>query len=134
MPARLNCGLFQFALGYYDLEFIEWLLQRYERLFAVRHHWVEQTCWGAMALHCGGHFWSEEQVCVIRGEESLTEELIGAHFVTPVRGLLPEALARSRFDTAPVAFQTEPMPRLRADELFQEQAAQFLRRRLGRAG
>jgi len=132
MPQKLNCGLFYFRKQHYDLDFIEWLLALYHKLFAVRHHWVEQTCWGALALNGNGHFWSEEQVRVIRGESCLTEDLIAAHFVTPVRGLLTMAAARDHSDCEPLPFLTEPMRRLNSFQLFQEQSRQFVQRKMGR--
>lgn len=131
MPARLNCGLFFFRKRLLDLDFLEWLFKRYRRLFAVRHHWVEQTCWGALALGNGGQFWSEEQVCVPRTGADLNADLIGAHLVTPVRGLLPELMARSQEDREPEALVTEPMPRLGALALAREQAGKLVRRYRG---
>lgn len=131
MPARLNCGLFYFRRCFYDLDFIEWLLSRYRRLFEVRHHWVEQTCWGALALGCGGRFWSESQVCVVRNEASLAEGLIGAHLVTPVRGLLSGLLARPQAQCPPEPFLTEPMPKLTSAALWREQAMRYLDRKRG---
>jgi hypothetical protein len=133
MPARLNCGLFYFRRRHYDLDFIEALLSRYRRLFEVRHHWVEQTCWGAMAFDCGGRFWRESQVCVVQNDASLSGDLIGAHLVTPVRGLLPQLLARPSTECAPEPFLSDPMPRLTAPSLLREQAALYLQRKWGRA-
>lgn len=134
LPPKLNCGLFRFRRRHYDLDFIEWLLGRYERLFTVRHHWVEQTCWGAMTAGINGRFWDVQQLCVVRGEACLTDELIGAHLVTPVRGLLPMAAARNPTGCAQVPVRSEPMPRLRASDLLVEQGGLFLRRKLGIAG
>ena len=133
MPPKLNCGLFQFRRRHHDLDFLEWFLERYQRLFTARHHWVEQTCWGALAMSCNGQFWSEEQIRVIQGEACLTGDLVGAHFVTPVRGLLPEAAARSRPEAEPVLVRTEPMRRLSALALWNEQSRQTLHRKFGRA-
>lgn len=133
VPARLNCGLFFFRRDNYDLDFLEWLLGHYEPLFDARYHWTEQTCWAALAWRCQGRFWKEKQVRVIRNEGSLTDDLVAAHFVTPVRGLLPLAAARTKCDCEPVAVATEAMPRLRALDLLKEQATQFVQRRMGRS-
>ena len=133
VPARLNCGIFAFRRRHYDLDFIEWLLARYEPLFDARYHWTEQTCWAALAWRCQGRFWKENQIRVIRNEASLTDGLVAAHFVTPVRGLLPTAAARTKADCEPVAVETEPMPRLGVLDLLKEQATQFLQRRMGRS-
>ncbi|MEI6561007.1 MAG: hypothetical protein WCO68_02865 [Verrucomicrobiota bacterium] len=133
IPARLNCGLFFFRRRHHDLDFIEWLLGRYAQLFETRYHWTEQTCWGAMAWRCSGRVWSERQVRVIQGETSLVDDLVAAHFVTPVRGLLPLAAARSKEGCEPVQLPTEPMQRLSALGLLQEQATQFWRRRISRS-
>jgi len=133
MPARLNCGLFFFRRRHFDLDFIEWLLGRYEKLFEARYHWTEQTCWSALASRCGGRVWKEPQVRVIRNEASLTDDLVAAHFVTPVRGLLPMAAARIQPSCEPVQVLTEPMRRLRSLGLLKEQAGQFLQRKMGRS-
>jgi len=132
MPVRLNCGLFYFQKRNHDLDFLEWLLSRYHRLFAVRHHWVEQTCWGALAMRCGGRFWSEEQVFVAQNEASFTGHPIAAHLVTPVRGLLPKLLAWPETGRGPEAFVSEAMPRLGAFALGREQAGKLIRRVTGK--
>jgi len=131
MPARLNCGLFFFQREYHDLDFLEWLLSRYSRLFAVRHHWVEQTCWGALAMTCGGQFWSEAQVRVAQNEASLARDPIALHLVTPVRGLLPRLAERAPCQREPEAFVTKPMPRLSPLALGLEQAFRRVRRKRG---
>ena len=130
MPARINSGLFFFQRRHFDLDFIEWLMVRNQSFFESRAQWVEQTCWSALGWRCGGHVWNENQIRVIRNESSLTEDLVAAHFVTPVRGLLPMAAARSRSDCAPVQIPTEPMQRLYASGLFKEQASRFLQRKI----
>ncbi len=131
MPARLNCGLFFFQREYHDLEFLEGLLSRYNRLFMARPHWVEQTCWGALAMTCGGHFWSETQFRVAQNEASLSGDPIGVHLVTPVRGLLPQLTGRPACAREPEPVVTEAMPRLGAWELGVEQAGRLLRRKRG---
>ena len=133
LPARMNAGFFFFRRRHFDLDAIEWLLKRYETLFAARYHWIEQTCWALLAMKCQGRFWSENQVRVIRGEACLTGDLVAAHLVQPVRGLLPTAVARSRPGVEPVQILTEPMQPLSALSLLKEQAQQFLQRKLGRA-
>jgi len=69
---------------------------------------------------------------VMRDETSFTNELVAAHFVTPVRGLLTMAAARSREGCELVQIPTEPMQRLHSLGLLQEQASQFWRRKMGR--
>lgn len=129
MPSRLNCGLFNFRREYHDLELLEWLLARYHRVFAARPHWVEQTCWGALAMTCGGKFWSEKQLCVARAAASLPADPIGVHLVTPVRGLLPGLVERSCAGREREPILSEPMPRLGAIELGLEQVGRFARRK-----
>ncbi|MCX6967515.1 MAG: hypothetical protein NTZ46_06995 [Verrucomicrobia bacterium] len=132
MPARINSGLFFFRRRHFDLDFIEWLMKRNEAFFESRAQWVEQTSWSALGWRCGGRVWSEKQIRVMRDEASFAEELVAAHFVTPVRGLLPMAAARSREGCEPVQIPTEPMQRLHPLGLLQEQASQFWRRKIGR--
>ena len=133
IPARLNCGLFFFRRRHHDLDFLEWLLGRYEELFAARYHWTEQTCWAALAWRCSGRMWNERQIRVVQGEASLTEDLVAAHFVTPVRGLLPQAVERSKEGCEPVQIPTEAMQQLQPLGLLQEQAVQFWQRKMGRS-
>jgi hypothetical protein len=129
MPARLNSGLFYFRREFHDLEFLEGLLQRFQPLFLARHPWAEQTCWAALAMECGGRFWSEKQLCVVENEASISDDLIAAHLVTPVRGLLPKLVGRPADPRPPEALVTEPMPRLGAVELGVEQIRRFLKRK-----
>lgn len=132
LPVNLNSGLFLFRRRQYDLDFVEWLLGRYPAPFAARLFWVEQTCWAALAARSNGHFWSEQQIRVVQGESSLTDDLIAAHFVTPVRGLLPQAAARKHLDNTPVQISTQPMNQLHSLPFLKEQAVQFMQRKLGR--
>ena len=69
----------------------------------------------------------------MQDESSLTDDLVAAHFVTPVRGLLPLAAARSKEGCEPVQIPTEPMQRLSPLGLLQEQASQFWRRKMSRS-
>ena len=133
MPARLNSGLFFFRRRHFDLDFIEWIMARNESFFESRAQWVEQTCWSALGWRCGGRVWNEKQVRVIQNESSLTGDLVAAHFVTPVRALLPLAAARAQAGCEPVKVPTEPMRRLHSVALLKEQARQFLQRKMGRS-
>ncbi len=129
VPRRLNCGLFYLRLSTYDLDFIEWVIARGYKVFS-RLSWLEQTCWGALALRSGGRYWDSRQVCVVRSMDSLSDTTVGAHFTSSVRGLLVDAVDYVRRDLAPVPLQVTPMRRLSAARLAGDQISRFIRTRM----
>lgn len=129
LPRKLNCGLFYLRLSSYDLDFIEWVIARDYEVFS-RLPWLEQTCWGALALRSGGRYWDSEQICVVRSMKSLSDATIGAHFTSSVRGLLAGAENKVRRDLAPVTVQIAPMRRLNAIQMAADHASRFVRTRI----
>lgn len=129
LPRQLNCGLFFLRRHSYDLEVFEELIARD---YAAFHQlpWLEQTCWGQLAMRTGGRFWSEAQIRVIRSAASVTDDLVAGHFTSPVRGLLPRAQRRVALDRALIRVVTEPMAGLTALRLAVDTSLRFLRTRL----
>lgn len=130
VPRKLNSGLFYLRLRAYDLDFIEWMIARGYEVFSRLPSWLEQTCWGALALRSGGRYWDRQQICVVRSMKSLSDATVGAHFTSSVRGLLVGAAHHVRRDLAPEPVQTAPMRRLSAVQLAADQASRFIRTRI----
>ena len=129
LPRQFNSGLFFLRTDCYDLAVIEELLARDYAVFQRLAQWLEQTCWGQLALRAGGRFWSRRQICAVRFPEMLTDELVAGHFTSSVRGLLPMAQEKVRLDRAPVRITTEAMARLGAWRLGRETLDRFHRTR-----
>ncbi len=89
LPMCLNAGLMFVRDEAYDLEFVEFFLRRELGSFHRIPLWVEQTCWAALAARKGCRLWSPDQVRVIRDKRCLSADLIGGHFTSNVRSLLP---------------------------------------------
>ncbi len=128
LPRQLNCGLFFLRRRSYDLDVFEELIARDHAAFH-QLPWLEQTCWGQLAMRTGGRFWSEAQIRVIRSEASLAGDLVAGHFTSPVRGLLPAAQRKIDLSRAPVRVTNELVRPLGAVRLATDTLGRFLRTR-----
>lgn len=129
LPLRFNSGLFFLRQSRYDLAVIEELLARDYAVFQRLPQWLEQTCWGQLAMRAGGRFWNSRQICAVRFPETLTDELVAGHFTSSVRGLLPKVQGKVRLDLPPVMVSTEAMTPLSAWRLGRATLDRFLRTR-----
>ena len=129
LPRKLNSGLFFLRRRCYDLDVLESLIARELPAFHQLPQWIEQTCWGHLAIRCGGRFWSERQIRVVQSGASLDDHLVAAHFTSPVRGFLPAAQQRIDLTRPAVSVVTEPMRRLGAARLAANTLGRFLRTR-----
>lgn len=129
LPRQFNSGLFFLRRRSYDLEVVEELIARDYPVFQQLPQWLEQTCWGLLAMRAGGRFWTKRQICAVRSPESLTDELVAGHFTSPVRGLLSVGQARIRLNLPPVRVSTEAMLPLRPLGFGMDTLGRFLRTR-----
>lgn len=104
VPQRVNSGLILFRSAAYDLDFVEWMLNREElsEVFQKRPHWIEQTCWAALGWRAGCRVWSERQFIIATPSmKDFSDETIAIHFVAACRGKLGDFSAQSSSSSSP---------------------------------
>jgi len=98
VPRRVNAGLILFKSSAYDLDFVEWMLNREQlsEVFQKRPHWIEQTCWAALGWRVGCRVWSERQIIIATPSmKDFSDETVAIHFVAACRGKLSDFSAPS---------------------------------------
>jgi hypothetical protein len=110
VPQRVNSGLILFRSAAYDLDFIEWMLNREQlsEVFQKRPHWIEQTCWAALGWRAGCRVWSERQIIIATPSmKDFSDETVAIHFVAACRGKLSDFSAQSSGSSSPSDAATE---------------------------
>jgi hypothetical protein len=112
LPARVNSGLFRFALGGFDPDLLEWFAARPE--LHRTPPWIEQTAWALLAQRAGCWLYEPSQIAIPRAADPLPTEAVALHFVSPVRSRLAEAVpsALKRRGDQPVEIRSAPARRL----------------------
>jgi hypothetical protein len=128
LPRCLNGGLFYYRKAAFDLALLEDVIGRDYSVYA-KSFWLEQTCFGAMAMAKPSAFWSATQIIVPTGPQALTGDLVAAHLTSSVRGLLSEAISRQIIHAAPVAIVTEAMRELSCGGFLVSEVRRSFRRR-----
>lgn len=93
LPQRLNSGVLLFRTSEYDLEFVESFLGNasLSQVFEKRPHWIEQTCWAALAWRVGCRLWDGRQMAVANPKmEPVCAERVAIHFVAACRDRINE--------------------------------------------
>jgi hypothetical protein len=91
----INTGLSLIDRALYDLDFVEWFLTQPD--WRVIPAWTEPTCWAALAARTNGHAADPAQITNLYPGATVTDETVGAHFLSAYRGCFAAELA------APVA-------------------------------
>jgi hypothetical protein len=129
LAARVNSGIVAFRTPLFDLDLVEWFLDRPEYRFAPV--WVEQTAWALLGQPAGCRLLDPAAAAFPLPGREPDEGTVALHFVSPRRALL-EPLARALESRAvpavPIAIRSFPAARLTPWGL----AATEARRRLAR--
>jgi len=122
LPCRINSGLLLFRTRHFDLDLLEWYFARPE--FGFAPVWIEQTAWALLAWGAGCRLWNPDLVRLPEPGESAAGDAVALHFVSPLRGLLPGFLERTkdRASEPPVAVGTIPARRCHAWDLARTEA------------
>jgi hypothetical protein len=126
-PARLNAGLLRFPRARFDIDRVEWYLNRRE--MAIAPFWQEQTSWAMLsgALDC--RYIEPYRFFIALGPPAgeRCRNATAVHLVTPARRFLADWRAlRSEIAFAPIT--TAPSRRLSAARLLAEEVGRRLRR------
>jgi len=128
LPQRLNAGITAFRAAGFDLDLLEWYVSRPK--FQFSPVWMEQTAWGLLAERVGCRILDPAQVVIPVAGETVREETVALHFVSPVRSLLAGYAASLEEDSRPpVALRSAPARRCRASDLAATEARRWLARR-----
>jgi hypothetical protein len=91
----------------FDLGFVDWFLGQLD--WRVIPAWTEPTCWAALALRADGLAVDPEQVTNLYPSAKVTEQTVGAHFLSAYRSqwqtLLDQPVLHSTSRPADLRFQ-----------------------------
>ncbi|MFL6194527.1 MAG: hypothetical protein ACJ75H_10170 [Thermoanaerobaculia bacterium] len=126
LPRKVNSGVLLFRTRFFDPDLLEWYFGHPELQFAPV--WAEQTAWALMGWRAGCRLWDPRRIRF--PGETVVEEAVALHFVSPLRHLLPRVLeqATDRTGEPPVPVGSEKAQACGAWDL----AWTELRRRVGR--
>lgn len=127
LPARVNTGLFSVPVERVDFAVAERFLERWKGRSAP---WIEQTCWALCAGVRRTSLFHPRQMAIPSGPARRDSGRVALHFVSSVRGRLPEfdeAFAPDS-EAVPVELRSRPTRRLTAGALLLDE----VRRRLSR--
>jgi hypothetical protein len=83
VASGINTGLTLCDPQVFDLGFVDWFLGQLD--WRVIPAWTEPTCWAALALRAGGHTVDPKQVTNLYPSANVTEQTLGAHFLSAYR-------------------------------------------------
>jgi hypothetical protein len=128
LPCRINSGILLFRSRFHDPDLLEWYFARPE--FGFAPVWSEQTAWALLAGRAGCRLWDPHLVRLPDPDGGEPREAVALHFVSPLRGLLPERLkgASDRRGEAPVAVGIVPARRCRSWDLALTEAGRRWKR------
>jgi hypothetical protein len=83
VASGINTGLTLCDPQVFDLGFVDWFLGQLD--WRVIPAWTEPTCWAALALRAGGQVVDPMQVTNLYPSAKVTEQTLGAHFLSAYR-------------------------------------------------
>ena len=83
LASGINTGLTLCDPQVFDLGFVDWFLGQLD--WRVIPAWTEPTCWAALALRAGGQAIDPKQVTNLYPSAKVTEQTLGAHFLSAYR-------------------------------------------------
>jgi hypothetical protein len=107
LAARVNSGIVHFRSRAYDLDRIEWFLDRWRR--APRTPvWAEQTVWALLGGAVSTHLYDSGQVAFPTAGPPVSKATAALHFISPLRERLAAFLDESPLqrDVEPVVLRT----------------------------
>ncbi|HEX4494678.1 MAG TPA: hypothetical protein VIE43_03325 [Thermoanaerobaculia bacterium] len=128
LAGNVNSGLIRFPTAAWDPDLLEWYFARPE--FAFAPVWSEQTAWALLGWQAGCRLWDPRLVRLPEPGERGPGDAVALHFVTPLRGLLPEFLegATDRAEEQPVLVGTVPARRCHSWDLAWSEVGRRWRR------
>ena len=107
VASGINTGLTLCDPQVFDLDFVDWFLGHLD--WRVIPAWTEPTCWAALALRADGQAVDPEQVTNLYPSAKVTEQTLGAHFLSAYRShwqsLLDQPVRRTTARPADLRFQ-----------------------------
>ena len=108
VASGINTGLTLCDPQVFDLGFVDWFLGQLD--WRVIPAWTEPTCWAALALRADGQAIDPEQVTNLYPSAKVTEQSLGAHFLSAYRSqwqaLLDQPVRHTISRATDVRFQT----------------------------
>jgi hypothetical protein len=107
VASGINTGLTLCDPQVFDLGFVDWFLGQLD--WRVIPAWTEPTCWAALALRAGGQAVDPKQVTNLYPSAKVTEQTLGAHFLSAYRSqwqsLLDQPVRQTIARAADLRFQ-----------------------------
>ena len=108
VASGINTGLTLCDPQVFDLGFVDWFLGQLD--WRVIPAWTEPTCWAALALRADGQAIDPTQVTNLYPSAKVTEQSLGAHFLSAYRSqwqaLLDQPVRHTITRATDVRFQT----------------------------
>ena len=108
VASGINTGLTLCDPQVFDLGFVDWFLGQLD--WRVIPAWTEPTCWAALALRADGQAIDPKQVTNLYPSAKVTEQSLGAHFLSAYRSqwqaLLDQPVRHTISRATDVRFQT----------------------------
>ena len=108
VASGINTGLTLCDPQVFDLGFVDWFLGQLD--WRVIPAWTEPTCWAALALRADGQAIDPKQVTNLYPSAKVTEQSLGAHFLSAYRSqwqaLLDQPVRHTITRATDVRFQT----------------------------
>jgi hypothetical protein len=108
LASGINTGLTLCDPQVFDLGFVDWFLSQLD--WRVIPAWTEPTCWAALAVRADGQAIDPKQVTNLYPSARVTEQSLGAHFLSAYRSQWQALLYQPLRHTIPrateVRFQT----------------------------
>ena len=117
VASGINTGLTLCDPQVFDLGFVDWFLGQLD--WRVIPAWTEPTCWAALALRAGGHAVDPKQVTNLYPSAKVTEQTLGAHFLSAYRSQWQSLLDQPIQNTIarPADLRVQPLRSLPAASL-----------------
>jgi hypothetical protein len=109
LSSSVNVGLIFFRKRAYDLDYVEWFLEKKEFRKIPIARWVEPTCWVALGYRSGTRLWDPQQIVLMRKNSRITDETVAAHLVAMYRKKFDYIIAQppqSQREIVPVVLRT----------------------------
>ena len=109
LASGINTGLTLCDPDVFDLDFVNWFLGQLD--WRVIPAWTEPTCWAALALRADGHAVDPKQVMNLYPSAKVTEQTLGAHFLSAYRTQWQPLLHRPthHFNALPTPMRFQPL-------------------------
>lgn len=109
VASGINTGLTLFDPAVFDLDYVDWFLAQAD--WRVIPAWTEPTCWAALALRASGHAVDPRQLTNLYPSASVTDQTVGAHFLSSYRSQWQFLLQRpaNNDQTNPETIRFEPL-------------------------